>query len=224
MKKELKCLKELLAPQLVRYNIGLCQRCYYPDMVPILCDVLGGKVDLVEDKKAILNHVPLLNLGTDTLVLKPDHFNIRFYRAGTYNKACDYLVLTYDHTQRPHAVFIDLKTDIYDRPDPSTGEFSTSSDRDAQCGLQFCGARALFKLLALMVKTLTNCQAFDTYKEHYWVLYKNFLNGRGVVGVAQTMIDGSSDAVKAFRKASLPKPIYAREVKNNEQIDISCLL
>lgn len=223
MKKELKCLEELLATQLMRYNKGLCQQCYYPDMVPIVCDVLDGRVDLVEDKKAILNHIPLQNLGTDTLVLKPDHFNIRFYRAGTYNKACDYLVLTYDNAQKPHAVFIDLKTDIYDRPDPTTSEFSTTSDRDAQCGLQFCGARALFKLLALMVKTLTKCQAFDKYKEHYWVFYKNFLNGRGVVGPAQTVTDGSNDAVKTFRKSSFLEPIYAREVRNHEQIDISCL-
>lgn len=224
MKKELECLKELLASRVTRYNKGLCQQCCYPEAVPIVFDVLKGQFILEECEKALLNHVPLYNLGDNTLVLKPDNFNIRFYKSGTYNKACDYLVLTYDSLNKPHAVFIDLKTDIYDRPNPTTGEFRTNSERDAQCGLQFCGARALFKLLALMIRTITKCSAFDSYQEHYWVLYKNFLNGGGVVGAVPTLTEGSGDAVKAFRKSFLSTSIYACEVKNKEPIDILRLL
>lgn len=224
MKKELECLKELLASKVMRFNKGLCKQCYYSDSVPIVFDVSNGHFVLKECEKALLNHIPLCNLGVDTLILKPDNFNIRFYKTDTYNKACDYLVLTYDKTNKPHAVFVDLKTDIYDQPNPKTCEFKTNSERDALCGLQFCGARALYKLLALMTRTLSKCRAFDSYQEHYWVLYKNYLNGCGVIGAVPTLTEGSGDAVKTFRRSSLLSSIYARKVKNNESIDITCLL
>ncbi len=225
MKKELDCLRELLAPKVMRHNKGLCPQCYYPEKVPIVFDVPTGRFVLEEEcKKATLNHVPICNLGANTLVLKPDNFNIRFYKASTYNKACDYLVLTYDASNKPHAVFIDLKTDIHDQPDTETNLFKTNSERDAECGLQFCGARALFKLLAFMTRTVKKCKAFDEYREHYWVLYKNFLYGRGVLGAVPPSISGVSEAVTTFRKSSLVKSIYACKVNNNNPIDISVLL
>ena len=140
MKKELECIKELLSSKVDRFYKGLCPQCFYTEKVAVLFDVSNGRFTLKEQPTAILNCVNLKGLQPETLILKPENFCIRFYKRDTYNKACDYLFLTYDAQGTPHAVFIDLKTDIFDPPDSSTGLLRTNTTRDAKCGMQFCGA------------------------------------------------------------------------------------
>ena len=74
-----------------------------------------------------------------------------------------------------------------------------------------------------MVKTITKCNAFDRYKEHYWVLYKNALNGNGVLGAVPQLTEGDNDIIKTFRKSTLVGDIYACQVKNNMPIDVVSL-
>ena len=223
MKKELEFIKALLSSKVDRFHKGLCKQCYYTEKVSVLFDVQNGMFTLTESSSAILNRVNIRGLSPDTIVLRPENFGIRFYEKHTYNKACDYLFLTYDAQGKSHAVFIDIKTDIFDSPDSSTGLLRTNTTRDAECGMQFCGAQALFKLLSYMVKSVSKCDALSKYCEHYWVLYKNALNGEGVLGAIPEVANEDPAVVKAFRKSSLRDRIYTRETKNNEIIDFSSL-
>ena len=223
MKKEFECIKALLSSKVDRFHKGLCKQCYYTEKVTVLFDVQDGRFTLTESSSAMLNHVYLRGLESNTIVLKPENFGIRFYEKHTYNKACDYLFLTYDAQGIPHAVFIDIKTDIFDSPDSSTGLLRVNTTRDAECGMQFCGAQALFKLLSYMVKSVSKCDALSRYHEHYWVLYKNALNGEGVLGVIPTVANEDIDVVNAFRMSSLRNRIFARKTKNSETIDFITL-
>lgn len=223
MKKELECIKEILSSKVNEFHKGLCKQCYYSEKVAPLFDAQNGRFTLTEASNAVLNCVNLNGLQPDTVILKPENFGIRFYKRDTYNKSCDYLFLTYDGQGHPHAVFIDLKTDIFDPPDSNTGRLMANASRDAKCGMQFCGAQALFKLLSYMVKSVSKCDALTKYREHYWVFYKNVLNGPGVIGAIQKSVPEDDEIVKAFRKSSLRDCILTRKTLNNETVNFCTL-
>ena len=173
MPKELETLQDLLTTSVGRFEKGTCG-CFRMFAQRLFVPLNGGSVRLKETPPATLNNVQIVGLSSETVVVKPDHFGIRYYKADTYNKACDYLILTKDpSTNKRYAIFIDLKTDIQDSPD-AQNVFTTSSDRDASCGMQFCGALALFKSLGYGVDVISKCNALTTYQPRYWVLYKNY--------------------------------------------------
>lgn len=85
---------------------------------------------------------------------------------GQWNKAVDYLLLT-RYMDVNYAGFIDLKSSLNDKPDPSDNLLVTNSNEDLKKEKQFVGAKALFDYLSLVVKKETNNSAFDGYQFRY---------------------------------------------------------
>ncbi len=191
---------------------------------PIKVPIVGDKVKIEEEGASQLKELTIEKLGLDTVVLKPDHFGTQYYQE-VYNKGCDYVILTNDLQGKGHAVFIDMKGDIYNEPD-SNDLLVTTERRDASCGLQFCSSVALIRHLGLMVEVTSKCGRLrDSYKHHYWVLFRKFLNPCGVQGVP-TMMAGNAECpeVIAFKRSALYRKIYTKSVRNKEVIDIARLL
>lgn len=176
---------------------------------------------LYEDPVAMLNKVKVEDLTTDALILKPDHFFVRFYKGDMHNKACDYLILT-EVAGRKHAFFLDLKTDIWDRPH-ADGRLCTNSERDAECAMQFCGAEALHKALSYSLECLTGCSALSSYKTHFCVLYKKFLSSPSVTSFAQPTTQNIPGVVKRFARSKLRDRVHALQIPNNGTVSITAL-
>ena len=116
-------------------------------------------VELWEDQNlgimaSLLSRVTITDLDKETLVLKPDHFAVQHYKAGTLNKACDYLILTCFQNQK-YALFIDLKTSIGREPNDGKLDFR-GSDYDSDMVWQMIGADALLdNLTGVVYKRMT---------------------------------------------------------------------
>lgn len=222
MPKELEALQDLLTTSVGRFEKGTCG-CFRMFAQRLFVPLNGGSVRLTETPPATLNNVRIVGLSQETIVVKPDHFGIHYYKNNTYNKACDYLILTKDaSTNKRYAIFIDLKTDIQDSPN-AQNVFTTSSDRDASCGMQFCGALSLFKSLGYGVDVIAKCNALTTYQPRYWVLYKNYLTKGSVTDDAIETAAVIPENVKRFRKSQLYGKIYALPVNNGASINLSQL-
>ena len=72
-----------------------------------------GQVELIENDSRTngITQIYISGLDGNAIVLKPDLFGVKFFKRGTYNKACDYLILT-KYNSIYYALFIDLKTDV----------------------------------------------------------------------------------------------------------------
>lgn len=69
-------------------------------------------VKLTEDNtRTGIKDIYISDIDVDAVILKLDHFGVTCFNAGTYNKACDFVILT-KQNQIPYAFFIDLKSDI----------------------------------------------------------------------------------------------------------------
>ena len=219
MRKELEELQRILRDKVVATEYDPIEhRWGVTRPRPISVPVVGDKVKMVEEGASQLTELTVEKLGLDTLVLKPDHFGTQYYEE-IYNKGCDYVILTNDLQGRGHAVFIDMKGDIYNKPD-KTGLLVTNEKRDASCGLQFCSAVALIRHLGQMVDVVSKCARLrDSYRHHYWVLFHKYLNSCGVQGLP-TMIAGDAVCreVVAFRRSNLYGKIYTKLVKNKDVI------
>lgn len=101
----------------------------------------GASVTLEENHpNARLTSVTISDVDRDSLLIKPDHFSVRCFANDTYNKACDYILFTKFSGSR-YAIFIDLKTSIYENP--SGNVFSYQDDKDKDIVWQMIGADAL---------------------------------------------------------------------------------
>lgn len=105
-------------------------------------DALNGALVNLEENhpNARLTSVTISGIDRDSLVVKPDHFSIRCFTSGTYNKTCDYILFTKFNGLR-YAIFIDLKTSIYEYPRGNV--FSYQDDQDKAIVWQMIGADAL---------------------------------------------------------------------------------
>jgi len=103
--------------------------------------IMGCSVGLSEDHpNARLTSVCISGIDKDSLLVKPDHFSVRYYKEGTYNKSCDYILFTKFNGVR-YAIFMDLKTKIYETPNGNV--FSFRNDMDKAIVWQMIGADAL---------------------------------------------------------------------------------
>lgn len=93
--------------------------CYTILRKPLLyaCDSRGS-FHLEEDDEPTrgISDIWLDDLDVETVILKPDRFVLSHFKAGTYSKVCDYVVLTKpkdSNASELYAFYLDLKTDIY---------------------------------------------------------------------------------------------------------------
>lgn len=157
--------------------------------VPVRSDVLdpGNFYAILEEKEqaARLRSVRVDGLDAESLILKPDHFGIGFYRSGSRNRACDFLILT-KYNGDKYALFVDLKTVIGEFPIGTDGEIlSFNGLYDQKMVWQMIGADATFDgLLDSVVKNgaVQRMTAHDSkracatsalaeYKRRYLILY-----------------------------------------------------
>lgn len=140
---------------------------------PILYSNLDPTFELAEDDPgATLKKVYLHGVRTDGVVLKPDNFGVSFFKAGKWNKACDYLVLT-EYLGKNYAIFLDLKSSLNDAPDLADPRLVINSREDEKKERQFKGANALFEYIKVVVKKATNSAALDSFEVKNWVLYED---------------------------------------------------
>lgn len=197
-------------------------------------------VELTEAKHqgidaALLKKVTLTDLDAEALVLCPDHFAVQHFKGGTWNKACDYLVLT-RFGEGKYAFFIELKTSIECEPDNNGALAFGKSAYDASIVWQMLGADALFDGLVDVVfkgKRVTSPRAksykaemmkcvksdLAQYKRRYVVLFQNIkslINTTGG-GVQSTAFVPPNDAC-------LESSVYVFQVENNECVSIGALV
>lgn len=128
----------------------------------LCCPVKNGSINLVEEdaQTSGIKDLWIDDLDSDTIVLKPDRFSIAHFKKGTYNKACDYLVLTKPvgaTGSELYAFFIDLKTDaraISFNPEETAGNLDYSIDSEKERLWQMAGARVLLDSLMGLSKKL----------------------------------------------------------------------
>ena len=188
-----------------------------------------SSVQLVEDDAgAGLNLVTLTNLDPDTLVLKPDHFGVHYFKRKTYNKACDYLVLTKFQGER-YAIFIDLKTVVAEDQNLGDSIFRWEEDYDAEIVWQMIGADAIFDGLEDVIakkaldsqsspkanKVLSSRGELAKFKRRYIILYGH--------------VDTSGESVcqsTSFQQPNiniLEKPVHVLQVPNNKTVALGSL-
>ena len=157
--------------------------------VPVRNDILNPAnfFATLEEKEqsARLRSVRVDGLDSESLILKPDHFGIGFYRSGTRNRACDFLILT-KYNGDKYALFIDLKTVIGEHPTGTNGEIlSFSGLYNQKMVWQMIGADAAFdglldsvlknragrRMTAYNSKRICATSALAKYKRRYLILY-----------------------------------------------------
>lgn len=100
-----------------------------------------------EDPHALLKSFKITGMDSSSLVVKPDHFSVQHFQASTFNKACDYLLLTKFEGEK-YAIFIDLKTDIFEDPDKDSMTFRFNEAKDEEIVWQMIGSDAILDGLA----------------------------------------------------------------------------
>lgn len=185
----------------------------------------GASVELEENHpNAHLTSVTISGIDRDSLLVKPDHFSIRCFANDTYNKACDYILFTKFNGAR-YAIFIDLKTSIYENP--SGNEFSYQDDKDKDIVWQMIGADAL---LDGMLDRLSKKGA----KRHETVLrYKKDAAGIVLAGfkrrylILYMHVDQTGNAqprnLQEPNILSLEKVLHAMPVNNNATVPLGDL-
>ena len=200
-------------------------------------------VELEEDchlgvNASLLEKVTIKALHRETLALKPDHFVVQHFKGGTYNKACDYLILTRFNNEN-YALFIDLKTSIGRAPNNGKLDFH-GSDYDASMIWQMIGADNIFDgLTSVVYKNVTyqrggivdrtHSHVFDLkkcaktplakYKRRYIILYMkvsphtNATNG----GIQMTNVRFPHDEC-------LEREVCVLQVSNGDSLEIGELI
>lgn len=213
--------------------------------VNLIVDWLNNNcsVELHEDRHlgvnaALLEKVTIKDLHRETLVLKPDHFTVQHFKRGTYNKACDYLILT-RFNEENYALFIDLKTSIGREPNDGKLDFR-GSDYDSGMIWQMIGADTLFDgLTGVVYKDATyqgggtvsriNSYASDLkkcakkplakYKRRYIVLYMKITpHTNATSGGIQTT------SLRFPHDECLEREVCALEVSNGDSLKLGELI
>lgn len=185
----------------------------------------GASVELEENHpNARLTSVTITGIDRDSLLIKPDHFSVRCFANDTYNKACDYVLFTKFNGLK-YAIFIDLKTSIYENPDGNL--FSYQDDKDKDIVWQMIGADAL---LDGMLDKLSKKGA----KRHETVMrYKRDAAGIGLAAfkrrylILYMHVDQTGNAqprnLQEPNILSLEKGLHVMPVNNNATVTIGDL-
>lgn len=235
MATELSALKSILSDEIFffpsddTYEVGKTYCCVKRKLyVPIATNVtFGNDYAVLEelDPLAKLRRVNLKGIDrTKTLILKADHFTLGYFKAETWCKACDFLVLT-EHKRKKYALFIDLKTNVEDDFGDNCELKCDKSDFNTKIIWQMLGADALFDGLIDVVSKVDSTVMRDTkanktqsanselasYKRRYVILY---LKARPI----NTLTSGSISRTGALRKPnlkSLEADVLALDVLND---------
>ena len=135
-------------------------------------------VVLVEDgDNASLRNICLDGVSPNGIILKPDNFAISFFTKGSWNKACDYIVLT-ENNGNKFAVFLELKSTLDDQPDQN-GHLRLRSKKDIGTAWQLNSASALFDYLCNIEQRMDPSGPHDlnSYTRVFVVLYANYKTG-----------------------------------------------
>lgn len=175
---------------------------------------IGGCLDLREnDGAASLRSIHLFNLDDHGIALKPDDFHVRFFKANSWNKAVDYLILT-SHRSRCYAIFIDLKSSINDKPDVSDQLLIVDSREDKKKEQQFCGAEALFDYLKMLLETKYGVTGMEQYQIRKWILYESVKTRSGV----------QSPVLLTAHKRKKSNDVRTMQVTDGAMLDVTKLL
>ena len=187
----------------------------------------------------LLKKVTITGLHKDSLVLKPDHFMVQHFRGRTWNKACDYLILT-RFNDEDYAFFIELKTSISLNPDDHARLVFKGFDYDSGMIWQMIGANVLFDNLIEVVYKSTKYHALYTgprakshlqelkgcatsqlakYKRIYVVLYSK------VIAHPNTTVGGiRKTGMVVPNEASLERDVYALQIDDESSRSIGELI
>ena len=119
---------------------------------------------------ATLTKIYVIDIPGESIVLKPDDFNVHLFKANTWNRACDYLILAEDRT-RKFALFIELKSSLNDRPEATDSLLIVESNEDKKKAKQLEGACALFEYLRLIVDKEYGDRGLYSFQIYKIVLY-----------------------------------------------------
>lgn len=199
----------------------------------------AGCVELLEEQHqnvnaSLLKKVTVKELHSESLVLRPDHFAVQHFKPKTWNKACDYLILTTFNGTK-YALFIDLKTSLECKPDANGRLVFQGLPYHSEMVWQMMGADALFDGLVNVVhKTshkmprakshdselrLCGNSSLAAYKRRYLVLYQAIQNHPNMTagGISSTSIRSPNDLC-------LENEVKVLEVTNNEEKSIGALI
>lgn len=137
---------------------------------------------------ATLTKVYVTDIPRGSLVLKPDNFNVHLFKANTWNKACDYLILA-QVEHRNYALFIELKSSLNDRPDAADSLLIVESKEDKSKAKQLEGACNLFDFLRLVVDKEYGDRELYSFEIYKIVLY-NEVKSRSPLQSNQRQISG----------------------------------
>ncbi len=124
------------------------------------------------DPSATLKKIYVTSLPDDSMILKPDNFGVRFFKSGTWNKACDYLFLVRVRGDS-YAIFIELKSSLNDMPDSFDNRLVIVSNEDRKKEMQLLGGEALFDYIKVIAEKHSSPNDLSQYKTRMWVLYES---------------------------------------------------
>ncbi len=146
-------------------------RClYYIAEEPLICKYdCRGTCTLKESNTRGVDRIYISGLGPNDLILKPDQFGVRYYKDDTYNKACDYLIVTFQD-KLLYAIFVDLKTDFEVRFPSSPGRaFEYVSKGNVEKAWQMAGAVVVFESIERLAHKIGLIDDY-TYKRAFVVI------------------------------------------------------
>ncbi len=191
-----------------RSNAG----CYSKDDRPIRCS--ASPLEMVEDgPDATLTKVYLTGLACETLVLKPDNFGIQFFKGGSWNRACDYLVLT-EFNGKKYALLIELKSSLNDKPESCDQLLIIESNADKKKMQQLESSCGLFEFLKLIVRKECAINNLDNVRVCKLILYDS-IKPRSPLQSNARLISGRR--IKA-------EDIKTLEVHDAETLDIANIM
>lgn len=183
---------------------------------------------------SLLKKVTLTDLHMESLVLRPDHFSVQHFKPRTWNKACDYLILTVFNKTK-YALFVDLKTSLECAPDSHGRLVFQGLSYHSGMVWQMMGADALFDGLVNVVhKTshklkrakshvselrLCGNTSLAAYRRRYLVLYQTVKCNSNTTGGG-----ASTTQFVVPNDACLEQEVKTLEVCNNEKKCIGDLI
>lgn len=201
------------------HGVGTEKRLFCIDRKPLICkcDCYGG-CSLTESNTRGIGCVYVTGLGQSDLILKTDQFGVRYFKEGTYNKACDYLIITFQGNCL-YAIFIDLKTDFEVRdPTLRVGSFEYVSVGNLEKGWQMAGAVVLFESIERLASKIGLIGDY-TYKRAFVVIgcVTNKVSVSNGLALPTVSVGPPSEIV------NLRNFIWYKQ-KNNDRIDIGKII
>lgn len=168
-----------------------------------------------------LSKVEIYGLTGESLVLKPDHFSIRYFAGGTWNKCCDYILLTEFRGSR-YAYFVDLKTNLSENPD-ADDVLTQDDDYDIDIAWQMHGANRLLNSLFDVLHTERGIARaeLDSFTRKYAIFYKGV---KKMPSKATTGMVHATTGISRPRAKEINDFIYAIKASSNQRFAFDSLL